>query len=467
MAAVFLGALDQTVVVTALPAVIQDLNVPFNRLNDAAWVVTAYLLGYTVAMPLVGRMSDAFGRQQIMLGCLLLLGITSLACGAAGSLEWLIAARGLQAVGGGALLPVTLAVVGDLAPEDKRSVLLGTVAGAAEVGGVLGPLWGAAVLDHLTWRWVFYFNVPAVVALLVALTAWPAPGRPSNGHTRVDYAGGALLGLGLGLLALGLSRETSQGAAIRAALGIGAAAVLTAFVWYEARTPQPLIEPNQFTNKGFAAGNLLSLLSGVALIVAMVDIPLYANTVLQQSAVDGALLLMRMMIGIPVGAVLGGWLTRTIGPRLTSAAGILACGVGLALLSRWRPDTSSQELTAMLLLTGLGFGLQLAPITSVVVTTAGVARAGVASALVTVMRMIGMLIGVATLTSWGLERFNSLIANLPLPLGETAEQTQQKLQDYQQAVLDAGLTVFSEIFFAAAVVCAVALLPALYLRAYR
>lgn len=466
-AAVFLGALDQTVVVTALPAVIEDLQIPFNRLNDAAWIVSAYLLGYTVAMPLVGRMSDAYGRQQVMLVCLAMLGLTSIACGVAGSLEWLIVARGLQAVGGGALLPVTLAVVGDLFPAERRSVLLGAVAGAAEAGGVLGPLWGAAVLDHLSWRWVFLFNVPLVLALLALLWRWPAPARVGSGAVRVDYIGGALLGVGLGLLAVGLSRETNQGAAYRVALGIGATVALAAFVWRERATAEPLIDLTLFRTRPFAAGNVLSLLSGIALIVAMVDVPLYAATVLQLNAVDGGLLLMRLMVGIPIGAVVGGWLTRRIGPALTSAVGVAACGVGLALLARWRPDTSMDEMTRDLMLCGLGFGLQLAPITAVVVGWAGSARAGVAAALVTVMRMIGMLVGVATLTSWGLERFNSLVADLPLPLpalGEAAEVSQRRLEAYQRAILDASLTVFGEIFSAAALVCVIALLPALFLR---
>src|SRR5262249_54657732 len=144
-AAVFLGALDQTVVVTALPAVIDDLQIPFTRLNDAAWIVTAYLLGYTVAMPLIGRMSDAFGRQQVMLACLALLGLTSIACGAARSLEWLIAARGLQAIGGGGLLPVNLAVGGGPFSPEKRGRPPGAVGGAAGGRGGAGPAWGAGL----------------------------------------------------------------------------------------------------------------------------------------------------------------------------------------------------------------------------------------------------------------------------------------------------------------------------------
>jgi len=146
---------------------------------------------------------------------------------------------------------------------------------------------------------------------------------------------------------------------------------------------------------------------------------------------------------------------------------VLAAGGGLVLLARWRPETSLDDLTGYLLLCGIGFGLQLAPITSVVVAWAGAPRAGVASALVTVMRMIGMLVGIATLTSWGLDRFSALVADLPLPLpvlGESAEVSQARIDAYQRAIVAASVNVFSETFTAAAVVCLVALIPALLLR---
>jgi MFS family permease len=176
---------------------------------------------------------------------------------------------------------------------------------------------------------------------------------------------------------------------------------------------------------------------------------------------------MRLMAAIPVGAILGGFLARRVGVALTALGGVAACALGLYLLAAWRPDTSADQMTRDLLVTGLGFGLQLAPLTSVVVAWAGPARAGVASALATVMRMIGMLIGLSSLTSWGLERFNALVAGLALPFpvaDESAQISQQRIDAYQRAVLDASLSVFGEIFLVAAGVCVLALVPALLLR---
>jgi MFS family permease len=458
--AVFLGALDQTVVVTALPAIVEDLRIPLNRLDQAAWIVSAYLLGYTVAMPLVGRMSDVHGRQRSLVACLALLGLTSVWCATTRSLDGLIVGRGLQAIGGGAMLPIALGVVGTRGSVGQRVVGLGVVSAIAEAGGVLGPLWGALILGRADWPWVFWANVPVVIALVLVLRA-ARPVWSSSHQGRVDYVGAGLLGAGLGGVALALSRETPGGLLVRLAVGAGAVALLIALLVWEPRVREPLIDPRVFLSRRIAAASILSLLSGVALIVAMVDVPLYSATVLQRSPVEGGLLLMRMMALIPVGAVLGGLATRRLGPAVSASGGVAMSGAALALLAGWRPETTDLEMSAHLALGGLGFGLQLAPISSTVVAAAGASRAGVASALAVVMRTIGMLIGVASLTSWGLDRFNTLVADIPFP----SEASAEKLAAFQSALLAAALTVFSEVFLAAAIVCAIALVPALLLRA--
>lgn len=466
---VFLGALDQTVVVTALPSIIRDLDVPFTRLNEAAWIVSAYLVGYTVAMPLVGRMSDVHGRRRMYGLCLVLFAATSLACGAARSLEWLIAARGLQAVGGGALLPITFAVVGDQFPERRRSLLLGMVGGVAEAGGVLGPLYGASVMQFLDWRWIFYLNLPLSAAILAMVWAADPLRREARSSGGVDYPGAALLGGSLGALTLGLSREVGRSGypEVEWPLVGLSVALLAAFVAWERRVASPLIDVSLFRAAPFAAGNAVSLLSGAGLIVAMVDVPLWSATVLERSAPEGGWLLMRMTVAIPLGAVLGGLLARGLGYRAVAAGGLLLSALGLSLLAVWRPDTPEAQMTRDLATAGVGFGLLLAPVTAVVVGWAGVERAGVASALVTVMRMVGMTIGLSALTAWWLSRFNSLVADLPLPLplaDEDPVALAQRLEAYRQAILEASLTVFGEIFLAAAGVCLVALVPALFLR---
>ena len=204
-AAVFLGALDQTVVVTALDRILGDFSIPTTQLDHAAWIISGYLLGYVVAMPLFGRIGDRFGRREALLaGFALFLG-GSAACSMAGSLWPLVAARVVQAAGAGALVPVAMAAVADLYPRERRAVPLGILGAAAEAGGALGPLWGAFLVQHWGWRIIFQVNVPAA-ALLLVLAWWLVPrgGRDAGG---VDVAGAVLIGASLTFLAMGLARS--------------------------------------------------------------------------------------------------------------------------------------------------------------------------------------------------------------------------------------------------------------------
>jgi len=465
--AIFIAALDQTVVVTALPSIITDLEIPFTKLNQAAWIVTGYLLGYTVAMPLFGRVSDLYGRRRTYILCALLFVIGSLLCGLASDLYWLIGARMLQAAGGGAIVPVAMGIVGDALPPQKRSMALGAIGAVAEAGGVLGPLYGAFVIQQLDWRWIFYLNLP--LGLMVIASAYLLGRDDGRSRGSVDLRGAGLIGASLGALTIGLSLETGPGASpLPAVLLVALAAGLIAlFVWVETRVSEPLLDLKMFGRRGFTAGNLASLLVGMALITAMVDVPLFAATILRRSPLDGGLMLMRLTAALPVGALVGGALCQCLGVRSTAALGLALSAAGLYLTGQWTSEVDQWQLTRDLVLAGLGFGLVIAPVTGSVLNAAGAARAGVASALVTLMRMVGMMVGLSGLTSWGLGRFNALVAAIPFPMpgGEEAQGAwQERLQAYQQGVLGATLTVFHEIFVAAAVVCLLATVVVLFLR---
>ena len=236
----FVTALDQTVVVTALPAVMLDLKIPFIELDRVSWIVTAYLLGYTVAMPLIGRIGDVYGYTRVYQAGLVVFTIGTCLVAVSPNLEWMVGARVIQAIGGGATVPIGLALASSALPPQHRGLALGLVIGAAEAGSMIGPAYGGAIVKFLDWRWIFWLNVPQSALLFLALF-W-LPNRP-NREGRVDYLGGTLLVAALLILSLAFSREGlfTLSSPTPFILGIPALALVGILVFVERRAVQPLI----------------------------------------------------------------------------------------------------------------------------------------------------------------------------------------------------------------------------------
>ena len=462
----FVTALDQTVVVTALPDIIVDLQVPFYELDRAAWIVTAYLLGYTVAMPLIGRMGDVYGYTRVYQSGLVVFTVGTALVAVSSSLEWMVGARVVQALGGGATVPIGLAIASTALPEQQRGMALGIIIGAAEAGTMLGPAYGGAIIKFLDWRWIFWLNIPQSAVLFLALT-W-LPNTP-NRQARVDYLGGALLVASLLLLSLALSREGLFTLASPTPFIIGAPALVLvgALVLVERRVWQPLLSSVLFRSRAFLTANLTQLLEGVALIIAMVTVPLMANTVMGKEPLTGAMWLLRMTAAIPVGAILGGRLLMLVGVRPVTVAGLGMAALGLFLVSTWDLDIAEPWLTLHLVIVGLGFGLNNTPIMTLALSSADPAYRGTTASLVVVARMMGMTLGLAALAAWGVEHFQSLTAGLELSLpqvGEAAELVQSRAEEYNARLNEAGLSLFRNFFHIAAAVSLVAILPALAMR---
>lgn len=465
--AVLLGALDTYVVVAIITDIIVDLGIPINQLQRVTPIITCYLLGYIAAMPLLGRASDRFGRKFILQVSLAGFAIGSVVTALSNDLLPMVIGRSIQGVASGALLPVTLALAADLWASRSRASVLGGIGAAQELGSVLGPLYGIVVVAVLsTWRDVFWINVPlAAVAMLLIHFSLPARLKPENPE-RVDVVGGVLLAVALGLSVIGLYNPAPDGRKILPSYGlpvlVGAAIALILFFVWERFARTRLIEPAGVHFRPFLAALGASLCAGAALMVTLVNIELFGQGVLGKSQTDAVLLLLRFLIALPIGAVIGGWIATRIGDRVVTFIGLMIAAGGYYLVSNWRADVLTTHhdlgfvqlpvLDTDLAIAGLGLGLVIGPLTSAALRVVPAAQHGIASAAVVVARMVGMLIGLAGLTAWGLYRLNQHLQTLPFPPADTlAERLAAEATRYREAYV----LQYGDIFLVTVVVCVV------------
>ena len=417
---VFIAADDQTVIVTILPDVLSDLRVAASELDRASWAITGYLIGYTAAMPLMGRVSDRFGFRNTYLAAMAVFALGSIGVAISADLpgwlfgrepefSWLVGARVFQAIGGGAVIPISLAAAGELVDGKHRAIAYGLVGASAEAGGVLGPLWGGAISELLSWEWAFWLNLPLVLIVVTLLLRLPAGRRHP---VRVDMVGVTLFAAALSLLTVALTR-VGEPDGLMVITAVAAAIASGLIVLRVVRARYPLFPRVLFRLTGFVSANGAHFLIGAALIIGMVAVPLMAGTVYGDSALEGGLRLLRMTIAIGIGALIGGFATQRIGPFAPAVAGIVIAVAGFLLMSSWGLETGDPAVTIHLALTGLGFGLLVAPIAESALRSVADDTRGSASALLTVSRMVGMTVGLAVMTSLGSVQFIDLVADLP------------------------------------------------------
>jgi EmrB/QacA subfamily drug resistance transporter len=451
---IFVAALDQTVIYGALPGMMNTIGLSITHFDQASWIVIGYLLGYTFAMPLIGRVSDAYGHSRVYILSLCIFAVGSVLVAVSASVAWVIGARILQAVGGGALVPVAMAITGDLYQGKNRAVALGIIGAAVEAGGALGPFYGAVIAQFMSWQWIFWINIP--VSLIVLVIVWLNVRSAKRAGGKIDVLSSIALAAALTFLCLGLSRQSDQPHYLALMLVfLAAAAVFFAFFILRAlKTSEPLIKLSVFKNMLFSAGNLTNLFVGAALIIAMVNIPLMSDTILGASPLEGGFRLLRFTVMLSIGALAGGFLCKRFGYRLPTIAGLILSTFGFFFMSRWTLSIADPDLTIHLFVAGFGFGLVIAPLGTAVMDAVPEDQNGLASSMVVMARMIGMMIGMAAITASGMERFHMATSALTL---EEMIKNPEKLSTPM-------LAMFNNFFFASVFICAAAIVPALFLR---
>ncbi|MBV9802117.1 MAG: MFS transporter [Solirubrobacterales bacterium] len=463
-----LASLDQTIVSTALPTIVGDLG----GLSHLSWVVTAYLLASTVSGPLYGKLGDLYGRKTLLQVAIVLFLIGSALCGLSQNMTELIAFRALQGLGGGGLMVTTMAVVGDIIPPRDRGRYQGFFGAVFGVSTVIGPLLGGFFVDSLSWRWIFYVNLPlGLLALVVIGAVFHA--RADQVHRRIDYLGAAVLTACLSAVVLFTSLGGTSyhwGSPLIVALIAIAAVALFCFPVVEARAAEPILPLNLFRNRTFVVTSAVGFIIGLALFGAVTYLPLYLQVVKGHSPTSSGLLITPMMAGLLVTSILSGNLISRFGRyRMFPIAGTAVATVGLYLLSRLGVTTSTLAAALYMLVLGLGLGMVMQVLVLAVQNAVDYRYLGVATSGSTLFRQVGGSIGVSAFGAIFSSRLaGELAKRVPPGVHIPAEANPAAVKHLPAAVHGAYIEAFSAalqpVFVTAAAVALFAFLLSWLLR---
>jgi MFS family permease len=393
-----LSGLDQTLLSAALPTIARELG----GADRSPWVFTAFLVASTVVIPVYGKLADRWGVRPLVLTAAGLFIAGSLACGLASTMDTLIAARALQGLGGGGLMTLTLLATAALSAPEERSTRTARLGAAYGLATMAGPLAGAFVTQHLSWRWTFFAVLPLALgawAGLARTTMGAPPDSPQGARPPLDWRG-ALLLASLLVCALLATRSRALGTSTATALGAGAAALLPVWLWSQRRAADPIVPLSLFTRPGFAANAWLAASTGMSLFAAVVFLPVFLQGVQQLSPTASAAHLLPLMAGLMLASRrAGARLRRGTAPRSLAVAATLAMAGSLAVLAGLLHAgvTSTWSLSAAVLPLGAGLGLALPVLTVVSQRAAPSAQMGIATAMPMMLRALGGAVGVALL----------------------------------------------------------------------
>ena len=502
---VFLAGLELMITAVALPAIVIDLA-DWTRLREASWIINGYLLVYVITMPLAGRLADLWGNRRMFLSALVLFTVGSLLAGLAPSLELLVAARLVQAAGGGILVPVATSAATHLFAGASRPRALGVIGALTFLGMAAGPFLGAAILGSFhpeaalsrlgipptspltdllvpAWRWVFYVNVPiGIVATAIAWAAssgWETPRRAG----RVDLVGAGLFSLfllgTLGSLTLLGARQDPDGAgldpaAVSAILVTAAVVGLVVTIVRGFRMADPFLDPRLFRSASFSSATLVSGLTGYGFATAIVGGAVFVDRVLYGGPDEQRLALGALAGATAVGALLSGFAVRLLRLKLVTLIGLGASIAALVVMAGWTGETTVEQAALALAVFGAGFGLTVTPRSTAAVEAVARDQYGVASSTVTVARMVGMAVGLAILTAYGSTTIDQLydrvyatpdayLEFIPASLQDRPLRDGQVVEALEAWAASEAARIMVGVFLVAAAVTAAAIPPSLLL----
>ncbi len=447
MLGMLLSSLDQTIVGTAMPRIVGDLN----GLEHYSWVITGYLIASTAGVPIFGKLSDIFGRKWLFMGGIVIFLAGSMLAGLSQSMTELIAFRAIQGVGAGMMMPIAQAIIGDIFTPAERGKYQGLLMAVFGLSTIVGPTLGGFITDNLTWRWVFYVNVPfAILALAVVFVVLPSH-TALHKRPAIDWLGSGALIAGVVPLLLALSWGGSTYPwTSPEILGLLAVAIVfaTAFLLIERRAEAPTIPLDLFRNRIFTASVIITFLTSAGMFGAVLYIPLFAQAALGDTATGSGFILTPMMLGVIVVSIVSGLLLSRTGRYKTLAiVGTAITTIGMFLLGQMTAATDNATLVRDMVILGVGLGTSMALFTIVVQNAFPIERLGVVTASLAFFRSIGGVVGVALLGSVMTNRMTgdlqAGIATLPpdvaSKLGGVAANPQALMDPASQDALRAQL----------------------------
>jgi EmrB/QacA subfamily drug resistance transporter len=390
----FMIMLDSTVVNVALPSIQKDLKTTVDQLE---WVVNGYTLSFAALLVTGGRLGDIFGRRRVFIIGVVVFAVSSATAGLAPNPETLVVSRICEGIGGALMMPATLSIVTDAFPSEERGKAIGTWAGISGLALSFGPLAGGFLTEQVSWRAIFYINVPIAVLALIASLVAVRESRDEKAERSVDFAGIALLTVALTVFVLALIEGNEWGWGSARIIGLLAGGVLAtaAFLFTESRVRAPIVDFEFFRSRNFIGANTVALIISFAMMGSFFFLAIYLQDLLGFSPLETGVRFLPATVVIVLAAPLAGRIADRLGSRLPMVLGLAITAVALYLFSRMTATTTYEDLLVPFILLGLGIGITMSPMSTAAMNAVAVEKAGVASGTLQMFRMIGGTIGVA------------------------------------------------------------------------